>query len=155
MDWDKASNAKTSTDSAGFLLWQVYHVWHRRITRALKPLQLTHMQFVLLASAGWLTRERQLLNQKQLSEFTGVDVMTVSQVLRALEKKALILRRPHPHDPRSHAISLPASGIRILEKALPIVEACDAIVLDAQSQNVVKLLRYILEKNSCSIHLQK
>lgn len=155
IDWDRASNAKTPTDSAGFLLWQVYHLWHRRITRALKPLKLTHMQFVLLACAGWLTREIPLLNQKQLSEFTGIDVMTVSQVLRTLEKKGFIRRRPHPQDPRSHAISLHASGTRILEQALPIVEASDAMVLASGSQNVAELLRCILEKNSEYNHLQK
>lgn len=37
--------------SPGFLLWHVTLRWQRAITAALRPLDLTHVQFVLLASA--------------------------------------------------------------------------------------------------------
>ncbi|HEY0518719.1 MAG TPA: hypothetical protein VGC84_04425, partial [Ilumatobacteraceae bacterium] len=40
--------------SPGFVLWQVATVWQREIRDALADLELTHAQFVLLASVGWL-----------------------------------------------------------------------------------------------------
>ena len=148
VNWQKASKVKTPANSSGFLLWQVYHLWHRRINSALKPLKLTHMQFVLLACTGWLTREKILLKQKQLSDFANIDVMTVSQVLRTLEKKGLVIRESHPNDPRSHSLRLSTNGAKVLERALPIVEELDSIFLDFQSQNIALILSSILKRNS-------
>jgi hypothetical protein len=39
--------------SPGFLLWRVGLAWQRLMTATLKPLDLTHVQFVLLASSWW------------------------------------------------------------------------------------------------------
>jgi hypothetical protein len=44
-------------DSPGFLLWHATLRWQRGVARALKPLELTHVQFVLLACACNLTHE--------------------------------------------------------------------------------------------------
>lgn len=41
--------------SPGFLLWNVSLSWHREVGSVLKPLDLTHVQFVLLASTWWLS----------------------------------------------------------------------------------------------------
>ena len=41
-------------NSPGFLLWHVTLRWQRDIAAALAPLDLTHVQFVLLASTWWL-----------------------------------------------------------------------------------------------------
>ena len=41
-------------ESPGFLLWRVTLRWQRVIAAALRPLGLTHVQFVLLASVWWL-----------------------------------------------------------------------------------------------------
>src|SRR3954453_8138901 len=41
-------------DSPGFLLWRVTQRWQRSIVAALRPLDLTHAQFVLLMSTAWL-----------------------------------------------------------------------------------------------------
>ena len=41
-------------DSPGFLLWHVTLRWQRDIAAALAPLDLTHVQFVLLATTWWL-----------------------------------------------------------------------------------------------------
>jgi len=39
--------------SPGFLLWHVTLGWQRDVTASLKPLGLTHVQFVLLATTWW------------------------------------------------------------------------------------------------------
>ena len=40
--------------SPGFLLWRVTLAWQRRIRAALAHHELTHVQFVVLASLWWL-----------------------------------------------------------------------------------------------------
>jgi DNA-binding MarR family transcriptional regulator len=125
INWERASQFAEPEDSAGFLLWQVVHLWQRQIEVALSELDITHLQFVLLAGIGWLTRNGDLLTQARLSEFCKIDVMQISQVARKLEDKALIQRSAHPTDTRAKVLILTSSGRAILEQALPIVERLD------------------------------
>ena len=53
--------------SPGFLLWHVTHAWQRAVAAALRPLDLTHVQFVLLACAWWLEEQGYTSNQLQLA----------------------------------------------------------------------------------------
>jgi DNA-binding MarR family transcriptional regulator len=126
IDWEKASQFAVPEDSMGFLLWQVVHLWQRQVEAALAELDITHLQFVLLAGIGWLTRNGDLLSQVQLAEFCKIDVMQISQVARKLEVKELIQRSAHPTDTRAKVINLTASGVAILDRALPLVEGLDA-----------------------------
>ena len=45
-----ATEYEAAEDSPGLLLWQVTNRWQSAQRAALKPLGLTHVQFVLLAS---------------------------------------------------------------------------------------------------------
>jgi hypothetical protein len=47
------------SESPGFLLWHATLRWQRGIAQALAPLDLTHVQFVLLACTWWLNEEGQ------------------------------------------------------------------------------------------------
>ena len=72
------------TQSPGFLLWRTTLRWQRLMTAALRPFNLTHVQFVLLASTWWLTRVAgETPNQRRLAEHAGTDAMMTSQVVRA------------------------------------------------------------------------
>jgi DNA-binding MarR family transcriptional regulator len=126
IDWKKASQFSVPEDSTGFLIWQVVHLWQRQIETALTELDITHLQFILLAGIGWLTRNGDLLTQVQLAEFCKIDVMQISQVARKLEVKELIQRSAHPTDTRAKVMNLTASGVAILDRALPLVEGLDA-----------------------------
>ena len=65
-------------ESSGFLLWQVTNFWQREIKKALEKYELTHSQFVLLASIHWLTLDKQNVTQILLSNHTKIDPMTTS-----------------------------------------------------------------------------
>jgi DNA-binding MarR family transcriptional regulator len=52
--------------------------------------------------------------------------MMTSQVLRALEERGLVERRPHPQDGRAKALVVTAEGQRLANQAVVDVEACDA-----------------------------
>lgn len=112
-------------ESPGFLLWKVSNAWQRRQRAALQPLGLTHSQFVLLATATWFGAS-ETLTQARLAELAGVDVMTTSQVVRALEAAALMERREHPEDPRAKSIRVTARGREQAQKAIVVVEKTDA-----------------------------
>lgn len=126
IDWAKTSRFAMPEDSAGYLLWQVTHAWQRRVEVALSELDITHLQFVLLAGIGWLTRNCELLTQVQLAEFYNIDVMQISQVARKLEIKKLIGRSAHPIDTRAKVLMLTPTGEQILKQALPLIERLDA-----------------------------
>jgi DNA-binding MarR family transcriptional regulator len=113
-------------DSPGFLMWRATLAWQRSVAAALRPLDLTHVQFVLLASTGWLcsTGERPP-SQRALADQTGTDPMTTSQVVRALEGKKLVERLPDPRDSRAKLVGITEQGRELLAKAQPAVEDAD------------------------------
>ena len=114
-------------DSPGFLFWRVTLRWQRAVVAALRPLGLTHVQFVLLATAWWLTRglgERP--TQRRLAEHAATDPMMTSQVLRVLEARGLVTRTADPHDSRARRLAVTAAGAALAQEAIRVVEAADA-----------------------------
>src|SRR3954467_7614014 len=93
--------------SAGFLLWHVSLRWQRDVTAALKPLGLTHVQFVLVASTWWLNRvagERP--SQRRIAEHANTDPMMTSQVVRALAARGLLQRTADLDDSRVRLVDV-------------------------------------------------
>ncbi len=113
-------------ESPGFLLWRTTLRWQRLVTAALRPFNLTHVQFVLLASTWWLTRVAgETPNQRRLAEHAGTDAMMTSQVVRALETKNLVTRRPDPKDFRAQCVAVTDEGAELARHAMSAVEAAD------------------------------
>jgi DNA-binding MarR family transcriptional regulator len=113
-------------DSPGFLLWHVTLRWQRDIAAALAPLDLTHVQFVLLATAWWLNSRGTDPNQLSLARQAGTDVKMTSQVLRKLEAKGLIRRDTDAADTRAKRLHVTSRGSELAAQALAAVEATDA-----------------------------
>lgn len=113
-------------DSPGLLLWRTTLRWQREVTAALKPLGLTHVQFVLLASTWWLTRVAgETPSQRRIAEHAATDPMMTSQVVRTLEGKGLLRRDPDPSDSRAKRVDVTPAGAELAKRAVPIVEAAD------------------------------
>lgn len=119
-----ATRHDSAHESPGFLLWQVTNRWQAAQRAALGPLRLTHVQFVLLASLTWLESDRPV-SQRELAAHAATDPMMTSQVLRVLERRTLVERRPHPRDGRAHALTVTASGRALANRAVVAVERCD------------------------------
>jgi DNA-binding MarR family transcriptional regulator len=93
---------------------------------ALRPLGLTHVQFVLLATAWWLTQvARETPTQRRLAEQAGTDPMMTSQVLRTLETRGLVIRAADPDDSRARRLSVTTNGAKLARTAIAVVEAAD------------------------------
>ena len=112
-------------DSIGFNLWQVYNIWHRRITQELNSVGLTHIQFVLLSVSQWLNEKEEEVTQVQIAQFAKIDTMMTSTVLRTLEGKNLIIRKNHKKDTRAKCVEVLDEGKEKLVEALKIVENVD------------------------------
>lgn len=113
-------------DSPGFSLWQVSSMWQRQINAGLKQFDLTHAQFVLLASMTWLVDGEKPLTQVDLASHAKMDVMMTSNVLRTLEEKGLVARNPHPTDTRAKSLAVTGKGRELAEKAVQVVEKIDS-----------------------------
>lgn len=136
-------------DSPGLALWRVTNAWQRAVRAALGPHDLTHVQFVLLASLTWMDRSRPV-TQRDLAEHAGTDAMMTSQVLRALEAKGLVVRSPHPADRRAVALEPTPAGVALANRANADVEAADrgyfAVLDPADLAGLTRCLRRLDER---------
>lgn len=117
---------KTPSESSGFLLWKVNNLWQREIRKSLKKYNLTHTQFVVLASAIWLSKESLNVTQVEIANQIEIDKMMTSNVLRTLEKNGLLKRKEHKTDTRAKIIKPTKNGIDILQKAIKEIEEFDS-----------------------------
>lgn len=130
--------------SPGFLLWHLTLAWQRAITTALAPLDLTHVQFVLLACTWWLEDQHQAPNQLQLAHQAGTDVKMTSQVLRKLETKGLLERTIDPADARARRLHLTRQGASLAKRAITTVEAVDAQFFDGETVAITAALQRLV-----------
>jgi len=137
-------------ESPGFLLWQVTMLWQRKIRRALDQFDLTHTQFVLLATLAWSSKTAESVTQTEIATLSKTDRMMVSKVLRTLQKKGFVDRKEHLSDTRAKSVSLTPKGREILQKALKIVEQTDVnffSVLKDQTETFNSNMLALLTKN--------
>ncbi len=116
-------------------MWLVTLAWQRAVTAALRPHDLTHVQFVLLAGTWWLTERHGPPTQRQLAEHAATDPMMVSQVLRRLEGKGLVERTVDKVDGRAKRVKLTGVGSAHLRKAMPAVDETDATFFSPVSRS--------------------
>jgi DNA-binding MarR family transcriptional regulator len=129
-------------ESPGFLLWHATLRWQRGISLALRPLDLTHVQFVLLACTWWLNEQGQRPSQIALAAQAGTDVKMTSQVVRSLERKGLVERDVDPADTRALRLRVTRRGARLAPRAIAVVERVDAGFFDeVDTADALRILR--------------
>lgn len=121
--------------SPGFWLHHAALEWRATVERNLRPLGLTLTQFNLLASAGWLARHGDLPTQQQVVDMAGADRMMGSRVLRVLEDRDLLARRPDPADARLLRIEVTATGKDLARRGIRIVTDTDAEIFGPDSDD--------------------
>jgi DNA-binding MarR family transcriptional regulator len=129
------------SDSPGFLLWHVSLRWQRNLNAALAPLELTHVQFILLGCTWWLNEQGLTPNQLAVASLAGTDPKMASEVLRKLESNGLIERRSDGQDGRAKRLEVTARGTELLSKAIPVVEHADATLFGENASGLIPVLR--------------
>lgn len=117
---------QNASGSIGLSFIRVYNLWHRQVKEVLKGIGLTHPQYVVLASLGYLAQTSDKVNQVDIARNSSIDVMTVSTILRNLERDGLVTRKTSPDDQRAKTVRMTRSGRSSLKRALPLVEGIDA-----------------------------
>ena len=80
-------------NAVGFVMWRVMARYQREMDRALADYDLTNLQFITLALVAWFGREGEAVTQIELAGLAGIHPMQISQTLKALEAKKMVLRR--------------------------------------------------------------
>ena len=129
--------------STGLLFIRAYHKWHGLIKNKLRTIDLTHPQFVVLTTLAALLRQQEWVSQTDIARFSDMDVMTVSQIIRLLVKKELIMREVHPKDSRANIILLTDTGLQKVNQSLPLVESIDQAFF-GKLENKTEILNQLL-----------
>ncbi|GFO80257.1 MarR family transcriptional regulator [Lactococcus lactis] len=140
-----------SSLSSGFSFIKAYNLWHKKVKERLKVIELTHPQFVVLATIGYLCQHQREVKQIDISKNSNIDVMTLSTIISRLEKSELIERKKSRRDPRAKVVTLTNEGSNKLQKAVPLVEQVDNEFfgkLDIQNETFNLLLLELINKNS-------
>jgi MarR family transcriptional regulator, organic hydroperoxide resistance regulator len=116
---------KGTHDNAGFHLWNTSNLWQHEMKRALEPHRLTSVQYTVLASAHNLAELNEEVTQNEIAKDALTDPMTTSIVLRWLQEKKLVARKPHKGDTRANSVSITAAGTALLKKAMKDVEMAE------------------------------
>jgi DNA-binding MarR family transcriptional regulator len=154
LDFKKISVHEGPKQSPGFLLWRISTSWRSSIEAILKTIGLTHPQFVVLATTGWLTRNNALITQAAIGKMAGLDPNTTSQIIKGLEQKNFI-KRDQSSDGRAKNVALTTKGTEILNFALPAVEKADALFFNPltkhEEDSLIGLFQKLMLKQSAEI----
>ena len=124
-----------------YRLKHAYHAWTRHFDAALRPLGLTHVQFLALYAIERLRQRDEIPSQSQVAAATQLDPMMISKILRLLEERGYLKRSPHPDDPRANALHLTHAGDALVRAAMPVVRDAHATFfecrLDGDSQQAL------------------
>jgi DNA-binding MarR family transcriptional regulator len=135
-------------DSPGFLLWQTSMIWQRLIKNALDTHDISHSQFVIMASLMWFEMHNMDTTQVTIINWTKLDKMTVSKSVKKLVELGLVKRVEHRTDTRAKSVSLTKLGKELITKLIPIVEKIDAeffAKVNSEDQQVfIRILRKLI-----------
>lgn len=118
----------------------------RKLEQVLAPLDLTKTQFILLSITQFLSRRHDHITQTLISEYSGMDMMMISQVARRMQEKGFINRLPHPNDSRAKVLALSDLGKQQLLSAREKVSAAGEEYFSVLSDNQQKQMKKQLQK---------
>lgn len=113
------------------------------------PHDLTHVQFMLLMTLGFLKKDGADVSQNDLAKFLSFDVTMTSQVLRALEKRGLLKRSQKEGDERSKFSELTDAGVTKIQGAAKDLLAAEESFFKSLGENKLSFdehLRGILQQ---------
>ncbi|KFI31344.1 MarR family transcriptional regulator [Haematobacter massiliensis] len=116
----------TKHPTTGSLVWHLAMRWRNEVDHSIAPLGLTHAQYSALASLHSLVERGLSPSQKELADYTGLQPIYVSKLVRTLEAAGYLKRESHQNDSRAVSLTLTETGFSIVTEARRIVKALDA-----------------------------
>lgn len=133
--------------SPGYWLYHAALAWTAAVTERLSRLGLTQPQFMVLASIGWLSRSGTSPMQQQVSDYSGVDRMLTSRLVRRLEDAQLVARTPDAADGRAIRLSLTPKGRTVSAAAIAAVRTLDDVAFGEDPAAVRDMLQQVTMTN--------
>lgn len=133
-------------DSPGFLLWQTTTLWQREIKKALEAYDVSHAQFVIMATLMWFEAHQVDTTQILIVKWSKLDKMTVSNSLKKLVELTYVHRVEHETDTRAKRVTLTEKGKELVRILVPLVEAIDGRFFASVTQQEEKQFMGLLAK---------
>ena len=86
------ADTSLSEKKIGLLIWQVSNYWQSQLRKILRKYNLTLNEYLIIESIQYLSKNKNKLNQIEISIFSGLDISVSSVTFKLLEKKNLITR---------------------------------------------------------------
>lgn len=138
MSNEKEILLKPDEDDIGYMLWSIMRLWQRERQKHLDKFNTTVSQMELLGGICYLNQMEDEVTQIVLSQQTGIDPMTTSTILRNLEKKGLVIRKPSKTDTRARIVETTEKGNELLLSVIGEMKEAQAKVLKDVDQEVVR-----------------
>ncbi|MBN2041965.1 MAG: winged helix-turn-helix transcriptional regulator [Spirochaetes bacterium] len=116
---------KEPEDQPAFMLWQASTIWMRLIRRDMKEFNATYTQFIILCSLIYLSKNNKHVNQRLIAQHSKLDVMTVSDVLKTLVSKKLVIRTVNEKDKRHNFLKITDKGTKLAQNIFCKVRETD------------------------------
>ena len=120
-----------------YLLARIFYAMRQRCEDALRPHNMTSMQFTILASL----RSWDGLSSAELSRRFGVTPQTMGEMIGNLERRALIARVQDPANRRALKLSLTDEGGRLLDLCEAAIQRVEAEMFEEMSARDLEALR--------------
>ncbi len=120
-----------------YLLARIFYAMRQKSEDALKPHNLTPMQFTILSSL----KRWHGSSSAELSRRFSVTPQTMGEMVGNLERRALIARVQDPANRRALKLSLTAQGTELFEICEAEMQAVEALMCEDMSPRDVEALR--------------
>jgi len=111
----------------------------------MQPFQLKPVDFSVLS----VVAHNPGITSRQLCTALGILPPNLVGMVNALEKRELVLRRPHPHDGRAMGLHLTPSGQKLMRDAEKTAAALEADVASrltpAEQRTLISLLKKVYQ----------
>ena len=130
------------------LLHRASQIAEERLTRGLGDTDVTPRQIAVLV----VIADRDDLNQTDVTEATGIDRSTLTDIVRRLVDRKLVSRKRTKEDARAYALKVTDAGRRVLTTSMPVLARVEAELLDVlpakKRGELVGLLKELTEKGA-------
>ena len=135
---DADFNPRKDCSDINYLIWQIMKIWIRGKQHLLEEFDLTASQMEILASVYHLGQMEQDVTQIAISNMASIDPMTTSTILKNLEKKKLIVRKPSKTDTRARVVEITEKGKNIYLNAARKIHASTEVVFNQLDKDALK-----------------
>ena len=132
----------------GLLIWKTSNFWQANLRKSLNIYNISLNEFFILGAIKSLSKKRVNINQKEISEFIGIDISVTSVTLKLLENKKYISRTVKD-DNRKKVITILKDGSNLFEIIDPIIQKTEDQIfnkLNNETFNFTNSLKLILGK---------